>query len=83
MVQFQKFDDFRNCETWGIFGIFRMGNVWNFVIANFLILLFKLEDLEFFQFGKPKFGSKNWLFWNCLSIRYSALLAILPILISI
>ena len=30
MVQFQKFDDFRNCKTWEIFGIFRIESFWKF-----------------------------------------------------
>ena len=44
-----------------VFGIFQIGKLRNFEI------FFNLEN---------QFGSKNWQFWNCSSIRYPALLAI-------
>ena len=41
-----------------ILGILVIANFWNF-------LSWKINKLlEFFEFGKPKFGSKNWQFWN-------------------
>ena len=58
-----------------MFLIFWITNFWN--CPNWKINKF----LEFFQFEKPKCGCKNWKFWNCLSIQYFALVAILPILI--
>ena len=38
MIQFQKFDDFRNFKIWEFFEIFLSTNFWT--------LLFKLEDLQ-------------------------------------
>ena len=65
-----------------IFGIFETDNFWNYHHCEFYFLTWKINKLvEFFQLGKPKFSSKNWQFWNRSSIRYSAPLAILPILI--
>ena len=58
-----------------IFRIFQARSFWN--CPNWKIKKFQ----DFFQFGKSKFGSKNWQFWNFSSIRYSALLATLSILI--
>ena len=34
--------------------------------------------MKIFQLGKPKFGSKNYQFWNRPSFPYSSLLAIFP-----
>ena len=44
--QIWKFANFRNFKIWDIFAIVKFG---------------KINKLpEFFQFEKPKFGSKNW-----------------------
>ena len=69
-----------------------MRNFWNLKKLTFfkfskleIFGVVKIEKinkrLNFVQFGKKKFGSKNWQSWNCLSVRYSALLAIFPIFI--
>ena len=70
--QYWKFFAFSKLQ---IFGIFLITNFWN--CLNWQINKF----LEFFQIAKPKFGSKDRQFWNFSFIRYSALLAILTILI--
>ena len=69
-----------------ILGIFKINNSWNFTHWKFLkfVKLPKLENYQIFRIfsiWKPKFGFKNCQFWNCWSIRFSAPLAISPILI--
>ena len=71
-----NFYNFPNCKflefsILTVFGTFLIGNFWNF--PNYKINKF----LDFFQFAKPKFDSKNWQLWNCSSIQHSAPLAIL------
>ena len=46
--KFQKFDDFLNCEIWEIYGIFQIGNLWNFPNGK-LIEFSKSEILKIFQ----------------------------------
>ena len=70
-----NFSNFPNCKflefsKLTVFGTFLIGNFWNF--PNYKINKF----LDFFQFAKPKFDSKNWQLWNCSSIQHSAPLAI-------
>ena len=60
-LEFSKLKFFRISQIW-IFRIVEIGKLRNFEI--------------FFQFGKSNFGSKNWQFQNCSSIRYSAFVQI-------
>ena len=62
-------------QNWYGIWVFQIRNFWN--CLNWKINKF----IKFIQLGKPKFASKNGLFWNCSSLRYFTLLAILPILI--
>ena len=89
--------NFLNFQNWAFFWIFQIDNFYNFPNWNFLefsklnfFLIFQivnfsnLPNLKFLKLSKlkkSKFGSKNLQFWNYSFIRYSALFAILPILI--
>ena len=80
ILNITNFWEIPNCKYFDfpkliIFEIYLIGNFWNY--RNWIIN----KILEFVQFGKPKFASKNCQFWNCSSIRYFALLTILSILI--
>ena len=68
----RKFLSFLKLE---IFRNFQIQIFWN--CPNWKVNIF----IRKIQFEKPKFGCKNWKFWNCSSIEYFALLAILPNLI--
>ena len=73
-----KFSDFSQLPIFGIFqianfrispnckfsGFFKIEIFWN--RPNWKIIKF----LDFVQFGKLKFGSKNWQFWNCSCIPH-------------
>ena len=61
--QQRKFDAFRKCKIWDIFGVVKFS---------------KLTNSKIFL-KNQNFPSKIGKFWNCLSIRYFALLAILSI----
>ena len=90
-VEFYKLDVFRsfkidnfwnfpNCtslefQKLTVFGIFQMGNFWN--CTNWKIK----KCVQFFIICNTKICLRNEQFWNCSSIRYSALIVILPILI--
>ena len=77
-----KIENFWNFPIWTFFEIPKLEIFRIFLIANFWNCLnWKINKLlEFIQFRKSKIGSEDWQFWNYSSIRYSALLAILPFL---
>ena len=85
-----NFDSFPNCKILKscyfskLYNFRNLGHFWNFPNSTIfgIVQIGKLTRfLEFLKFGKPKFDCNNWQFWNCSSIRYSALLAIVLILI--
>ena len=93
-VEFSKLLEFSKLKIFRIFQVTR--NFFEFAKSQFFDFFFefstfdffvivhigKLRNFEvFFQFGKSKFCSKDWQFWNSSSIRYFALLAIFPIFI--
>ena len=76
--KFWKFANFRNwtiSEIWLFYEFVDDGNLIIYKIVKFGNLKKK------FQFGKPKFDSKNWQISELFVLRYSSLLVISSILI--
>ena len=80
IFQIGHFSDFPNLKLFE-FGMSQVKNFRNSPNWNFFRIFQTKKISIIFQFGKPKFGLKNYQFRNSSSIRHSALLAILSIVI--